>query len=140
MIKKHNTGYKRFASQQQRSEALGVCSAYINSSRFADEVKQAARKATEVQKQEQKRTGKKAQFPVDPTDPCFLDIAPIFCGSDQPLYANNTSAKGHGLICPRDGLKNCSVVDAFDQKQPGDAGKATHFLSWVSPLVLLFVR
>lgn len=38
------------------------------------------------------------------------------------------TAMGYGLICPRDGLPNCAMVDALPRAR---RQKATHFLSWV---------
>jgi len=52
-------------------------------------------------------------------NPTFHDVCPVLaCGPD---------GKGHDMKCPRDGLPDCSIVDAVDAEY---RGRATHFVSW----------
>ena len=58
---------------------------------------------------------------VHPEDPNFHEVAAVL--------AYGPWALGKGLCCPRDGLVDCSVVDAVETE--GESAKATWFLSWV---------
>ena len=110
--------------RKKRSEALGVCAVYIISLVFTSCTSTAARLAASMQEEERERTECEPQYPVSLENPTFLDIAPTF--------AKGKHGKGYGKPCPRDRAMNCSVVDSFDQDGQGSAGKANHFLSWVS--------
>ena len=63
-----------------------------------------------------------------PEDPNFHQMAALL------TYGPN--ALGKGLLCPRDGKEDCSVVDAFQRDaqtgQSRKSGRANWFLSWVS--------
>ena len=117
-----------------RSEELGVSANYICTD-FESNAKEAACEAARLQGEEQNRTGKAPDYPVDEDNPSFLDIAPdgvmeqVFSQGNHPVFKQGF---GPSSICPRDGKQNCSVVDAFDQEGGGEAGNATHFLSWVA--------
>ena len=56
-----------------------------------------------------------------PEDPNFHQVA--------ALLAYGPWALGKGLCCPRDGLADCSLVDALETEC--NSAKATWFLSWV---------
>eukprot|EP00435_Cladocopium_sp_Y103_P014227 s3921_g3.t1 len=56
-----------------------------------------------------------------PEDPNFHQVAAVL--------AYGPWALGKGLCCPRDGLADCSLVDALETE--GNSAKATWFLSWV---------
>ena len=55
-----------------------------------------------------------------PDDPHFYQLC--------PLLAIGPHALGKGQICPRDGLPDCSCVDALRKQKMG--GKANWYLSW----------
>lgn len=66
------------------------------------------------------------QFPLevsrlatDASEPTFNGIASKF--------AHGPLGKGKHLLCPRDGLPDCSIVDGLPKHS---RAKATHFLSW----------
>ena len=106
------------------SEQLGVSSDYIcGDGEFLSDALSKASYVAFLQHQEKNKTGEEPEFPIDPDDPSFLDIADVFAKGDQ--------AYGFSQTCPRDLQPHCSLVDAFWQKFPGRANKATHFLSWV---------
>jgi len=112
-----------------RSENLGVCAEYIVDE-FEEEAMQAGQEAYNRQKDEygvkRERGARTLPWhlpPADPRDPNFHNLASVMC--------YGPSAKGAGTVCPRDGLVDCSFVDALDAERCGKAGKATHFLSWV---------
>ena len=98
--------------RQQRSTALGVSLSYI----LGDFLKDALAAAQKVD-----TSNRNPEFPFDPNDPCFHDIAPILCYGPE--------AMGHGVTCPRDGQPDCAYVDALDRE--GQAGRANIYLSWV---------
>ena len=129
LLKELNTA----VNPKTRSESLGVCADYICTELFMTEVSEAATKAVELQEEEKIATGHAPKYPVDERNPSFLDIAPdgvmktVFTDGDHPIFR-----KGFGKTCPRDGDENCSIVDALDQQGGGEAGSATHFLSWVA--------
>jgi len=52
-------------------------------------------------------------------DPTFTQMAEVI--------AKGPRGKGKGMVCPRDGREDCSVVDALP---PQNRGPVTHFLSW----------
>eukprot|EP00438_Fugacium_kawagutii_P002501 Skav209094 [mRNA] locus=scaffold207:1003485:1005680:- [translate_table: standard] len=56
-----------------------------------------------------------------PADPNFHQLA--------SLLAYGPHALGKGQICPRDGLPDCSIVDALHHQN--QSSKATWYLSWV---------
>eukprot|EP00931_Biecheleriopsis_adriatica_P041165 TRINITY_DN23560_c0_g1_i1.p1 TRINITY_DN23560_c0_g1~~TRINITY_DN23560_c0_g1_i1.p1 ORF type:complete len:1357 (-),score=248.40 TRINITY_DN23560_c0_g1_i1:122-4111(-) len=65
-----------------------------------------------------------------PEDPNFIAIS--------PLYAYGEQSPGCGMVCPRDGKENCSIVDAVYLQE--DSGPADQFVSWVwaYPLSVMF--
>ena len=131
--------------RKARSENLGVRAKYIledvGLKRDAMDV------AAEVSKRQAKdaERGQKVEYPIDETDPTFIGIANVMC-HNQEQYPK--TARGYGITCPRDGEKDCSLVDALDLgvgadaldrpeeerlgKISPEAGEATHFISWVS--------
>jgi len=56
-----------------------------------------------------------------PHDPNFVQLAPVVAYGKQSL--------GFGKTCPRDGRRNCSIVDGVHGQ--GHSRKANRFLSWV---------
>ena len=55
------------------------------------------------------------------------------CLALKDAMACSEDAKGKGKECPRDGMLDCSIVDAFwlcREEQGERAGTATQFLSW----------
>eukprot|EP00931_Biecheleriopsis_adriatica_P084073 TRINITY_DN5777_c0_g1_i4.p1 TRINITY_DN5777_c0_g1~~TRINITY_DN5777_c0_g1_i4.p1 ORF type:complete len:1558 (-),score=201.81 TRINITY_DN5777_c0_g1_i4:84-4205(-) len=62
-----------------------------------------------------------AEASAAPQDPNFKQMAPLFSYGEH--------APGFGMTCPRDGMPNCSIVDAVILE--GDSGPADQFVSWV---------
>ena len=77
-------------SLKARSEQLGVGSAYIISN-LQDEAFEAAREAAKMQDEEARQSGQAPEYPIDPSNPNFLDISGVFCKGDK--------GKGYGLRC-----------------------------------------
>lgn len=64
----------------------------------------------------------------------FPELAQVCTGLQNPNFydmakvlAAGPTGLGHGKVCPRDGKRGCSIVDAVDARH---RGKVTHFLSW----------
>ncbi|CAE7253082.1 PVALEF [Symbiodinium microadriaticum] len=73
-------------------------------------------------------------------NPNFYDMAKVLAAGptgtrlsvrcswqEQFLDTDMQHGLGHGKVCPRDGKRGCSIVDAVDARH---RGKVTHFLSW----------
>ena len=73
------------------------------------------------------------RFPVLASRKMGLDdVAQLASKSFRELYpavAVGETGFGYGKLCPRDGLENCSIVDAVHAG--GHSARATRYISWV---------
>ena len=98
---------------------LGVCAAYL----LGDQFEATALTAAKYAAQDPEKYLADPQYPVqNPQDPSFYEMSKVLCNSDR--------AAGWEITCPRDGKPGCALVDALHAEGAGNAGEATHFLSW----------
>ena len=102
-------------SGRERSESLGPSLRYLRRDFLAQAIEMAQLTHDHPERFEPVRG------PFDPADPNFYQF------KEAMAYSN--ASKGHGLSCPRDGLPNCSLVDALDMEDL--AGQVTLFQSWL---------
>jgi len=109
-------GDAKWAQERVESEGLGVSAAYLITEFLAE-----SQAAARLGKDMDPPVGRKRRVCEDINNPRFYDISRVMCYGE--------TAKGYGVVCPRDREQNCSVVDTLHKE--GKAAQATQFLSWV---------